>query len=129
MNHVLTWFEIPVADMARAKSFYATLMDLQMRDESMSTPDGSHYDMAILAGEEGCVTGMLIKGKGYNPAVDGAVVYLNGGSDIEARLATALENGAELLLPKTSVDGGSKGYFCQFRDTEGNRVGLYSAPQ
>ena len=128
MNHIVTWFEIPVTDMARAKAFYGNLLDIPMMDESMATPDGSTYDMSILAGGEGNVTGMLVKGKGYSPASDGAVIYLNGGSDIDARLATALSTGGELLMPKTGVDGGEKGYFCQFRDTEGNRVGLYSAP-
>ena len=129
MNHTVTWFEIPVNDMARAKLFYSNLLDADLIEENMSMPDGSEFKAAVIAAPDNCVTGMLINGKGYSPSDDSAVIYLNGGKDIEVRLAAALQAGAEPLIPKTAIEDGNKGYFCQFKDTEGNRIGLYSPPQ
>lgn len=116
--NVVTWFEIPVKDMDRAKKFYTDVMQTSFKDDEM---DG--FQMSIFEAEEQAVSGMLVKAEGYEPSKTGAVIYLNGGDDLTAPLDRAIANGGEVLWPKTAIECG---YFAQFLDSEGNRVGLYS---
>ena len=122
MKNVANWFEIPVTDMARAKTFYQNVMQTSFQDDAM---DG--FQMAIFDAEESAVSGMLVLGEQYEPSLTGAVIYLNGGDDLSAPLARAVEQGGSIIIPKTAIKEGECGYFAQFLDSEGNRVGLYSA--
>ena len=120
MKNIVIWFEIPVTDMQRAKDFYSAVMKTGFQDDNM---DG--FKMAIFDHEDPAVSGMLVEAEGYKPSKTGAVIYLNGGDDLSAPLDRAVQNGAEILVPKTATNG-ECGYFAQFSDSEGNRVGLYS---
>lgn len=122
MNHVATWFEIPVTNMERAKNFYQQVMDASFKDDEMNG-----YQMAIFAADEGAVSGMLMLGEHYQPTQTGAVIYLNGGADLNTRLERVVAQGGAVLLPKTPIGDGECGYFALFVDSEGNRIGLYSA--
>ena len=119
--NVVTWFEIPVKDMDRAKQFYAKVMLSSFKDDEM---DG--FKMSIFEADEKAARGMLVQAEGYEPSKTGAVIYLNGGDDLTAPLDRAVANGGEVLWPKTAINDGECGYFAQFLDSEGNRVGLYS---
>jgi predicted enzyme related to lactoylglutathione lyase len=118
MKNIVTWFEIPVTDMQRAKDFYSAILETGFQDNNM---DG--FKMAIFDHEDPAVSGMLVEAEGYEPSKTGAVIYLNGGDDLSAPLDRAIQNGAEILVPKTAIECG---HFAQFSDSEGNRVGLYS---
>ena len=122
MKNVANWFEIPVTDMARAKTFYQNVMQTSFEDDAM---DG--FQMAVFDAEEGAVGGMLVLSEHYKPTQTGAVIYLNGGDDLSAPLARAEKQGGSVMVPKTSIKDGECGYFAQFLDSEGNRIGLYSA--
>ncbi len=115
------WFEIPVADLARAVRFYETVFTVTLRQEGC--PDG--MPMAIFPADPAAVTGCLIQHEHCKPSADGSTVYLNGGDDLSAPLARAVEAGATLVVPKTLI-APEIGYFAQFIDSEGNRVGLHS---
>ena len=119
--NVVTWFEIPVEDMERAKKFYTEVMHTSFKDDEM---DG--FKMSIFEADEKAASGMLIKAEGYEPSRTGAVIYLNGGEDLSAPLERAVASGGEVLWAKTAINDGECGYFAQFLDSEGNRVGLYS---
>jgi predicted enzyme related to lactoylglutathione lyase len=121
MKNIVTWFEIPVTDMQRAKDFYSKVMQIGFKDDDM---DG--FKMAIFDHEDTAVSGMLVQAEGYEPSKTGAVIYLNGGEDLSVPLERAVQNGAEILVPKTAINDGECGYFAQFSDSEGNQVGLYS---
>ncbi len=121
MNHIATWFEIPVKDMLRAKSFYQSVFNASLKDNEM---DG--YLMAMFEHEEKAVSGMLVQGKEYEPSKTGAVVYFNGGDDLSEPLSRVTESGGDVVIPKTAIEEGCDGYYAQFLDSEGNRVGLYS---
>ncbi len=121
MKHIVTWCEIPVTDMARAKAFYSEVFDVSFTDDHM---DG--FDMAMFNADPDLISGALVKGPDYNPSKDGAIVYLNAGEDLSPALARAVNLGREVIWPKTAIKDGECGYFAQILDTEGNRVGLYS---
>ncbi len=75
------------------------------------------------AGE--AISGCVIQGEGYTPSALGSVVYLNGTRDLSEPLARVEKSGGKVVVPKTKISD-DVGYFAQFLDTEGNRVGLYS---
>lgn len=119
--HVVTWFEIPVTDLARAVGFYETVFATKMVQE----PCPSGMTMAVFPAEGTAVKGCLIQHEACKPSADGTTVYLNGGDDLSAPLSRAEQAGAKIVVPKTLITP-EIGYFAQFIDSEGNRVGLYS---
>ena len=82
------------------------------------------FDYAMFAAEE-AISGALVLGGCYQPSKQGSVVYFNC-SDITPILNIITELGNEILVPRTAINNGERGYFAQFFDSEGNRVGLYS---
>lgn len=118
MSNALNWFEIPVADMARAVKFYSTILGLEI----VADPASSGYQMAMFPVEG--VGGALMHGEGYTPSTSGALIYLNGGADLAPILARVEPAGGQILSPKTSI--GQHGFIAFFLDSEGNKVGLHS---
>ena len=119
--HVVTWFEIPVSDLARAVRFYETVFAITLNQDAC--PSG--MKMAVFPAEKEAVNGCLVQHESCKPSADGTTVYLNGGDDLSVPLARAEQAGATIVVPKTLITP-EIGYFAQFIDSEGNRVGLYS---
>lgn len=118
MNPVV-WFEIPVEDLERAKSFYESVFNFEMPVSEMGP---AH--MAWFPGGPGeGASGALFKTDGYVPSHHGSIVYFHA-PDIESSLKTIEENGGKTLVPKMSI--GEYGWFAQFEDSEGNRVSLHT---
>ena len=116
---VPAWFEIPAHDLDRAVKFYESVLDAQLVREDMGP-----MRMAVFPHEKPQPTGAVVHADGYQPAGQGTVVYLNV-DDIRPALARVPKAGGEVVLPLTELPGGM-GVFAQLRDSEGNRVGLYS---
>lgn len=116
----VTWFEIPVNDLARAKNFYEKVFDKELSVDHMD-----EYEMAFFPMEEGApgAAGMLIKGETYEPSHEGTVIYFSV-DDIDEILRRVNANGGETVLPKKSI--GQYGYIAHFEDTEGNRLAVHS---
>ena len=120
MNPV-TWFEIPVIDFPRAKSFYEKVFEIELSEQAMD-----NMTMAWFPWEQegaGC-TGTLIKAESYVPSHSGTLVYFSV-KDIEATLDRAATHGGKILFPKFSI--GDHGFCGHFEDCEGNRVALHSS--
>ncbi len=124
MEHAINWFEIPVADMARAVRFYEVLTGAALRRESYGGPG---EEMAVFAagGGQEAITGALVKNADQLPAQQGTLIYLNAGPSIDACLARAGSAGGQVVVPKTQLPDGL-GFFAHFIDSEGNRVGLHA---
>jgi uncharacterized protein len=114
------WFEIPAIDFGRAVSFYEQVFKVKLNHEEMGS---FRYGVFPHAGE--AVSGCVIQGDGYAPSAMGSVVYLNGSNDLSEPLARVEQSGGKVVVGKTKISD-EVGYFAQFLDTEGNRVGLYS---
>ena len=121
MTNAINWFEIPVTDYARAKKFYETILGVEIME--MPFPNGK-YGMLPADMQNGGVGGGLMQSEGFNPSMDGTVVYLNGGEDLAVPLSKVETAGGKILMPKTSI--GQNGFMAHFIDTEGNRVALHS---
>lgn len=120
MHHLIAWFEIPVADFERASRFYAAVLDAPLHAVDM---DGTRMGMFPSDGRN--VSGAIVQGEGYEPAAQGALVYLSGGDDLAPMLARAADAGARVIVPKTRISP-EFGHFAWFIDSEGNRIGLHS---
>jgi uncharacterized protein len=120
MAHALNWFEIPVTDFARAKSFYEKLLAIHIE-----TMDMGPTKMGMLSSDPNAIGGALVLAEGYAPSKTGTMVYLNGGDDLAPMLARVAPAGGSVVVPKTEI-GNNFGFFAHFADTEGNLLGLHS---
>src|SRR5687768_14054609 len=117
MNAV-TWFEIPVTDLSRAKTFYEHVLTTQLTHMEMGPAAMEMFPAQEDAPGSG---GALVLTEGYMPSRHGTIVYLTV-SDIEAALERVKANGGSTLVKK--LDIGEFGFIGHFEDCEGNRVGL-----
>ena len=120
MPHALNWFEIPVADFARARTFYETVLGITIAPMALGSTT-----MGMLSSDPEAVGGAIVQGEGGVPSQNGTMVYLNGGEDLAPMLARVVQAGGTVAVPKTEIGNGF-GFFAHFVDTEGNKVGLHS---
>jgi predicted enzyme related to lactoylglutathione lyase len=120
----VVWFELPVTNLDRATQFYETVFDTKL------ATDQRFPGIAIFPRRhETATTGALalthdpqIEGR---PSTDGTVVYLNCDGELDAVLKRAKAAGGELLQEVAQLPG-EMGWIAQFRDLDGNRVGLHA---
>ncbi len=118
--NVPAWFEIPVADLDRAQAFYETVLDVNLRREDF----GAGVMAVFPSGGKPNAGGALIAHEDCRPNVQGSVVYLSV-TDLAPALERANRHGGDTLVPRTALPQ-DLGWFAQFRDCEGNRIGLWS---
>jgi predicted enzyme related to lactoylglutathione lyase len=122
---IINWFEIPVRDIARAQSFYETLLQAKLRREPMGD--------SVLAvfphddDEAQATGGCLIAGpNAAAPSADaGTIVYLNAAPSLDALLDRVAAAGGRIAAPKVTLPGGM-GCFAHVIDSEGNKVGFHA---
>ncbi|MEJ2052126.1 MAG: VOC family protein [Calditrichota bacterium] len=116
----VNWFEIPVKDMNRAKSFYEQVFGFELSINQMGPIQMAWFPMI----QDGAgATGTLVRGEGYNPSHNGTLIYFSV-ADIDAALKKVNKQGGKTLTPRTSI--GEYGFYALFEDCEGNRVALHS---
>jgi predicted enzyme related to lactoylglutathione lyase len=123
MSNALSWFEIPVTDLARAKEFYGRVLQAELREETMGGTS-----MALFPYQDGGVGGALIAGEHHVPSATGALIYLNAGSDLGGALRRVEEAGGKVVMGATKLTD-AIGSIAVFLDSEGNRTALHSPPQ
>ncbi|MEP7255871.1 MAG: VOC family protein [Ferruginibacter sp.] len=121
-ENALNWFEIPVADISRAKKFYETIFGIEMPEQEMMG-----MKMAFFPAEDmnGKVSGSLVQGPMHKPSAEGSKIYLNGNPDLSNALSKIEKAGGKVQMPKTKIND-EIGYMAFFSDTEGNAVALHS---
>jgi predicted enzyme related to lactoylglutathione lyase len=120
MTHALSWFEIPVQDLARARRFYGSLLQAELRQETVGDAD-----IAILPHAADGVGGALAHGARFVPGKEGTLVYLDAGEDLDGALGRVAAGGGKVLMGRLQLSD-TIGSIAFFEDTEGNRVGLHS---
>ena len=121
MNKLISWFEIPALDLNRATAFYEQVLALTLSRGDMGSASLAVFPYNRETATGGCV--MTIPG--FKPSLEGSVVYLDAGNSLDTVVARIVPAGGAILLPRTELPG-NMGVYSQFRDTEGNRVGLYA---
>jgi predicted enzyme related to lactoylglutathione lyase len=118
-NDAVNWFEIPVADLPRARRFYETVLAVTLEPRHMGL-----MQMAIFPYRSAGVGGCLVLAEGAVPSGSGTLVYLNAGKALDAALARVAGAGGRVAVPKTKLPD-NMGAFAHIVDSEGNRVGLH----
>lgn len=119
MNPV-NYFEIPVADMARAVRFYESVL---LVDFEIAEIDGHPMALFPYVKDGAGVSGALAHGESYRPGRQGVRIYF-AVDDIDATLGRAVEAGGRVLYSKTSI--GEHGWVAEFEDSEGNCIAIRS---
>lgn len=121
-SNAIGWFDIYVADMNRAVSFYETV--LQQKLEPIGDPTGETKMMSFPTdmGVYGA-GGALVKSPYARPGVGGTLVYFSveDCAEEESRVVAA---GGKVVRPKFSI--GEFGWVSLCEDTEGNMFGFSS---
>jgi predicted enzyme related to lactoylglutathione lyase len=122
-SNALNWFEIPAADIKRAKKFYESIFAVEMMDM------GEMMGMKMVGFPSemgnGKASGGLVQGPMHKPSADGAVVYLNANPSIQTVLDRIEKAGGKVMMPKTQISP-EIGFMAFFTDTEGNRMALHA---
>ncbi len=117
-SNPINFFEIPVIDFERARSFYQTVTGWKLEVMEMNGFQFGFFPRGDFVG------GAIVQGEGYQPSQSGTLVYLNGGGDFDGMLARAEQAGGSVAMPRTSI--GEHGFIARFVDTEGNLVALHT---
>jgi predicted enzyme related to lactoylglutathione lyase len=120
MENLINWFEIPATDFIRSVSFYKQILQADIHETDMFG-----MKMGFMPADGANVSGAVVQGEGYTPSSDGALVYLNGGNDLQTILSRVEGAGGTIIVPKTQISP-EMGYFAMFIDTEGNKMALHS---
>jgi len=118
--NVPAWFEIPTENLDRAQRFYEAVLGQPLARENFGGGDFA----VMRGGAKPNSSGALVAFEDVRPSVQGSIVYLSV-DDLVPVLERAQTHGGDTLVPRTALPPGM-GYFAQFRDCEGNRVGLWS---
>lgn len=123
MKNAINWFEIPVTNIERAKSFYEAIFGFELFDLDI----GDGLKMALFPAESGSVGGALIQKEAYYIPSDtfGPLLYLNANPDLQIVLDKVVNSGGEVSIPKKLITE-DNGYMAVIIDSEGNRVALHS---
>lgn len=120
-HNPVSWFEIPVKDMIRAKKFYTAVFNVELNDFPPMEPMAMSAFPGVQSGVN--TSGALMKGNGVAPSTNGTVVYFET-DDLDGVLGRVTANGGKILVPRTPI--GEYGFFAHFQDIDGNRIGLHS---
>ena len=120
MKSLCVWFEIPVKDFERAKKFYSEIFQVQMEEQEMGGSLMGFFPMEGYAN-----SGAIVKGEGYEPSDKGAMIYLNGGDDLQVVEDMIEPAGGKVIMKKMKISD-EIGYMAIFLDTEGNKLALHS---
>ncbi|MEI9809133.1 MAG: VOC family protein [Bacteroidota bacterium] len=120
MQNLVNWVEIPAKDFSRAKNFYHAILGFEINEVDMFGTK-----MGFFPTDGSNVSGAIVQGTDYTPSTDGALVYLNGGTNLQDMLVKVENAGGHIIVAKTQISP-EMGYFAMFLDTEGNKMALHS---
>ncbi len=119
-SNPVSWFEIPVTDMPRARAFYEHVLNVTLQPLTLGPLEISLFPMR--PGTPGAA-GALMKGEAFQPSQQGVQIYFTT-PDVDGTLQRVQERAGKIVLPKTRI--GPLGFIASFEDSEGNRIGLHS---
>ena len=121
MINSISWFEIPVTNMDRAKAFYETVFDVEIKIQDFG---GVLMGWFPQPDKVGVASGSLIQHESYVPSAEGVLLYFSS-DDVNVPLLKVNNAGGKIFQEKTQIST-EYGYMAVFLDTEGNRIALHS---
>ncbi|WP_224483259.1 VOC family protein [Robertkochia aurantiaca] len=120
-RNMVGWFEIPVADMNRARNFYEEVFQI---DITLHDFNGLLMGWFPDRGDKPGSQGTLIKQDSYIPSQEGVLIYFSS-VDLDDELSRVEKAGGKIYHPKTMISE-EHGFMGVFIDSEGNRIALHS---
>jgi len=117
-NNRLVWFDIPVANLDRASTFYSAVLGLGVTKEVFD-----NFSFCVLEHGEGN-GGCLVEKAAEVSADKGILCYFNVDTRMQAAVASAEKHGGKVIEPVHSL--GPHGFRAIVLDSEGNRIALHS---
>ncbi len=114
------WFEIYVQDMARARAFYESMLQLKL--EQLPMPEIEMWSFPMDMTRTGA-SGSLVKVNGVASGGNSTVIYFSC-ADCAIEEARVVPAGGRVQRGKISI--GEYGFVSMVLDTEGNLIGLHS---
>jgi uncharacterized protein len=118
----ITWCEIYVQDMERAKSFYETVFQIKM--EKLESPGMDMWAFPMSMDASGA-SGALVKMDGVKSGGSGPIPYFHC-DEVAVESERVANAGGQVFKPKMSI--GQYGFMALIVDTEGNTIGLHMPP-
>ena len=122
MSNPVTWFEIYVQDLAKAMTFYETVLGKPMT--VMPSPL-EHLKMASFSADQSTygTNGALVQMQGFKPSGNSTLVYFEC-EDCAIEESRVVAAGGRIEHSKMPI--GQFGFISHIYDNEGNMIGLHS---
>lgn len=120
---IIDWFEIPVKDLENSMDYYGKIFERRLFKGTIKG-----LDVAFFSSPTKEVNGALVQitnKEMYCNSKYGAIVYLNGGTDLINVLNRVKVNGGQIIVSKTLISP-EIGFYALFSDPDGNTIGLHS---
>ena len=127
MKNTVSWFEIPVADLARAQAFYEAIFQMQMIPMDFPAMQMRMFPVDDPMDPHAISGALALAPDFYQPQANGTLIYLNANPDVQQVLDRVEVAGGQIVVPKTLVSD-QIGHMAVIMDSEGNRIALHSVP-
>jgi len=118
-TNTCVWFEIPVADLDRARAFYSAVLGRELtRQDGEPNPMVAFTDMS-----DGGVSGHLYPGKPAAPGT-GPTIHLAAPAGLDVTAVRVREAGGTVVTDPIKIPFGS---FFYALDPDGNSIGFFAA--
>ncbi len=121
-HNMVGWFEIPVADMDRAKAFYNAVFNIEVQVQDF---EGTLMGWFPFAEDKPGASGALVYNEAYKPSDTHGVLVYFASEEITKELSRVEAEGGKVIQQKTQISP-EIGYMAIFVDSEGNRIALHS---
>ncbi len=124
----ITWCEIYVQDMDRAKNFYESVFQVKLEKLESPTPESPDFEMWAFPMKMDAVgaSGALVKMDGVPSGGGGTIPYFHC-DEVAVESERVVNAGGKIHTPKMSI--GQYGFMALIVDTEGNTIGLHMPPK
>ncbi len=121
--NMVGWFEIPVADMDRAKKFYESVFKVKIEVQNFNDLLMGWFPFAE---SKMGASGSLVKHADfYNPSETAGPLLYFSSKDVQEQVDRIEKAGGKILQTKKLISE-EIGYMALFIDSEGNRIALHS---
>lgn len=117
-ENAAVWFEIPVTDLDRARSFYGAVLQTELNDDRTGPIPMANFPTR----QKGGVAGHLYQGK-PSGTDSGNTVHLASPEPLEAALDRVRDKGGKVVSDIIKLP---EGRFAYCRDPDGNSFGLFT---
>ncbi len=119
-HNPVNWFEIYVQDMARARKFYESVLQLKLEKIDNTEVEMWSFPMEVDRFGAG---GSLVKMEGVPSGGNSTIIYFIC-NDCAVEAGRVITSGGRIHKPKMAI--GEYGFIALAYDTEGNMFGLHS---